>query len=223
MALTKINGSMLDSAAGSASAGRSALGLVPGTDVQAYDADLSALAGLTSAANKIPYFTGSGTAAVADFTAAGRALVDDADAAEQRATLGLGSIATFAEATAAQFHANTAGKALSTDKVWSAADLVTLTDGATVTADLSTGFNFILTLAGNRTMAAPTNTKNGQSGVILVKQDATGSRTLSWNSAWKWTNGTAPTLTTVASRTDKVYYFVESSTIVHASIEKDSR
>lgn len=76
-----------------------ASGLMPadiGVSVQAYDADLAAIAALTSAADRLPYATGAGTWALADFSGFGRALVDDADAAAARATLSLGTMATQA-------------------------------------------------------------------------------------------------------------------------------
>jgi len=77
---------------------RTAIGVVIGTDVQAYDADLAAIAGLTSAANKGIQFTGSGSAATYDLTAAGKALLDDADAEAQRTTLGLSNVDNTSDA-----------------------------------------------------------------------------------------------------------------------------
>ena len=91
---TKLTASNNLSDVSSASTARTNLGLAIGTNVQAYDAELQAIAGLTSAADKGIQFTGSGTAGTYDLTTAGKALLDDADASAQRTTLGLGTIAT---------------------------------------------------------------------------------------------------------------------------------
>jgi len=91
---TKLTASNNLSDLGNVSTARTNLGVAIGSDVQAHDTELDALAGLTSAADKGIQFTGSGTAATYDLTTAGKALLDDADASTQRTTLGLGTIST---------------------------------------------------------------------------------------------------------------------------------
>ena len=77
-----------------ATTARATLGVVIGTNVQAYDAGLLSIAGLTTAADKMIYTTASDVYATATLTAAGRALIDDADAAAQRTTLGISATNT---------------------------------------------------------------------------------------------------------------------------------
>ncbi len=90
-----------------------------------------------------------------------------------------------------------------------------MTDGATITPDFATANNFTVTLAGNRTIANPTNLTAGQSGSIFIVQDGTGSRTAAWGSYWDFAGGTAPTLSTTAAAVDRVDYVVRSSTSIH--------
>jgi hypothetical protein len=89
-----------------ATTARTNLGVAIGTNVQAWDADLDALAGVTSAADRVPYFTGSATASVATFTALGRAIVGASTLTANGVLYGNGSSAIGATA------AGTAGEAL---------------------------------------------------------------------------------------------------------------
>jgi len=117
------------------------------------------------------------------------------------------------QASATDYRANTtATKFLNPNGVWNAMSEVTLTDSATISWDMSTGFDFIVTLGGNRIMAAPTNTKVGQKGRLIIAQDASGGRTISsWNGAYDFASGVAPTLNTAASAINVLYYDVRSS------------
>ena len=84
----------------------------------------------------------------------------------------------------------------------------TLTDAATIDWDGDSNGQVVkVTLGGNRSMNAPTNINEHAIYLIRVTQDGTGSRTLSWNSAFKFAGGTVPTLTTTASAVD-VFSFV---------------
>jgi hypothetical protein len=87
-----------------------------------------------------------------------------------------------------------------------------LTDAATITWDVASGNVGTVTIAGNRVMAAPTNLIVGAM-VLKVTQDGTGSRTLTWNSAFKWSAGTAPVLSTAANAVDIVSFVCDGTNI----------
>ena len=147
-------------------------------------------------------------------------LSDLASASTARTNLGLGSAALLATTTTAQFWANTASKVLSTDQVWAAGALVSLTDAATIAVDMSTFINATVTLGGNRTLGQPSNTKVGQCGVIRIIQAGTGSRTLAFHSDWKFAGGSDPVLSTAASTVDLLFYEVIATNFIYASLAK---
>lgn len=90
-------------------------------------------------------------------------------------------------------------------------NVVALTDAATINTDASAGNIFKVTLGGNRTIAAPANPAPGQKLLYRFTQDATGSRTLTWNAVFKFTTDVpAPTLSTAAGKTDYVGFIYDA-------------
>lgn len=89
-------------------------------------------------------------------------------------------------------------------------DIVTATDGATVTFAMQSGNYQRVTLGGNRTLAL-SNVKVGQFFVLDLVQDGTGSRTVTWFTTIKWAGGSAPTLTTTAGKIDSFGFVCTSS------------
>ena len=96
------------------------------------------------------------------------------------------------------------------------ADIVSLTDAASIAIDFNAGQNFAVQLTDNRTLENATNCVPGQTGSIFVIQDGTGSRTLSFGANYKFPGGTAPTLSTGASACDRIDYITFTSSNVHA-------
>ena len=98
---------------------------------------------------------------------------------------------------------------------------VTLTDAASIVPSFDTGNTFVVTLGGNRTLAAPTSANIGQSGSIRVIQDATGGRTLSYNSAYQFVSGSAPVMDTSAGAQSILVFSCRSATTIDAVMLHD--
>lgn len=153
-----------------AATARQNLDLEIGVDVQAYDAELAALAGLTSAANKLPYFTGSGTAALTDITSDARGLLDDASYADMRTTLGL-AIGTNVQAYSAVLAAVSASTYLGDDSITTLGTITTGTwNGSTIA--VANGGTGATTASDARTNLASTTSGTTSTPVLarIAKQ-----------------------------------------------------
>lgn len=199
-------------------------GNIAATNVQAAinELDTEKLADNVSATDRVLGRSTAGAGAVEEIacTAAGRALIDDADAAAQRTTLGL-VIGTDVQAFDANNAVTDAAQTF-TEPQRGTITAVTVAAGDTTEAlDFENGTNnWALTLNNTASceLSNPTNLANcvGQSGSIFVIQDGTGSRVLTYAGSWDFIGGTPPTLSTAANAVDRIDYVVRSGTSIHA-------
>jgi hypothetical protein len=89
-------------------------------------------------------------------------------------------------------------------------EVATANTSTAYTIDLAGGSVQILTLTGNCTFTFPTATA-GQSFILLLKQDGTGGRTVTWPASVEWPGATAPTITSTASKMDKLVFTAADS------------
>lgn len=99
--------------------------------------------------------------------------------------------------------------------------ITSITDAASVVMNMATNNQFSITLAGNRTLATPTNLTIGQTGHIYFNQDGTGSRTMGYNAVFKFPGGTDPTLSTAANAVDLLVFSVRAADKVDAVMVND--
>lgn len=179
-------------------------------EAQPLDSDLKTIAGLTATTNN---FIQSASSAWASRTPT------EVTASLNAATTALQGMVELA--TAAEYRTGTdTGRVGAVDQLWASAAEVTLTDAATIAVDFSTFINGVVTLTDNRAMGNPTNEKVGQSGVIRIVQDGTGSRTLSYGTDWEFAGGTAPVLSTPAASQDLLFYHIIASNRIFANLVK---
>jgi hypothetical protein len=194
-------------------------GMTIGTNIQAWDADLDAVAALSSTG--FAARTASNTWAQRTVTGtANEITVTDGNGVSGNPTLSIPSAVTLTGKTLTG-GTHTSGTYTASTITNPTATSQTLSDGATVSWDMNSGGVATITLGGNRTMDAPTNLKVG-TYLLHVVQDGTGSRTITWNSVFKWSFAVAPTLSTGAGKRD-IISFVSDGTNLYGSYMLDVR
>ena len=169
---------------------RAGLGVSIGTDVQAFNDILADLAGLTQAANKLPYFDSSTTAATTDLSSFGRTLIDDADATAARTTLGVDAAGTdnstdVTLVTTSYDYLSISGQAITLGQITNddlANSSITVSDGSNSTATALGGTITFNGTANEVTVAESSGTVTvGLPDDVTVGQDLTVSRDLTVN------------------------------------------
>lgn len=98
---------------------------------------------------------------------------------------------------------------------------ITTHGGGTVTLDFDTSVHHLVNLTQNSTFAQPNNQNVGTSGSIFLVQDGTGSRTGSFNAAFKFVGGNAPTLSTAANAIDRIDFIIKASNEIQCAVSLD--
>lgn len=119
--------------------------------------------------------------------------------------------ASATEASAADYQGNAAGfKSLTPETVWESTGYVALTDGTTIAVDMSTGFNFSVSIAGNQTLSNPSNAKPGQSGCFKVTASGA-DRTISADTNYKKTGDLSFPVTIASGTSAYIFYWTDTS------------